>query len=91
MPRIAAAHHEKLDGSGYPYGLVATEIPVASKIMAITDIFDALTAHDRPYKRAVRADMALDILSDEAKKGKIDQHLLNTFITSKIYQCVLSD
>jgi len=89
IPRIAAAHHEKLDGSGYPYGLVDAEIPVASKIMAITDIFDALTAHDRPYKRAVSADMALDILADEAKKGKIDQNLLNTFVESNIYQCVL--
>ncbi len=90
IPRIAAAHHEKLDGSGYPYGLIEAEIPVASKIMAITDIFDALTAHDRPYKRAVSPEMALDILLDEAKKGKIDQHLLDTFIQAKVYQCVIN-
>jgi len=90
IPRIAAAHHEKLDGSGYPYGLVEAEIPVASKIMAITDIFDALTAHDRPYKKAVKVEVALDILVDEAKREKIDANLLNIFIQSKVYQCVIS-
>jgi HD-GYP domain-containing protein (c-di-GMP phosphodiesterase class II) len=90
IPTIAGAHHEKLDGSGYPLGLIETEIPVASKVMTIADIFDALTAQDRPYKKAINYQMALDILSDEAKKGKVDQQMLNTFIQAEVYRCVLS-
>lgn len=86
IPMIAGAHHEKLDGSGYPYGMVDEDIPVASKIMAVADIYDALTAHDRPYKKAVKVEMALDILSDEAKKGKLCHTMVNAFIESKIYQ-----
>ena len=70
IPTIAGAHHEKLDGSGYPMGLNETEIPVASKVMTIADIFDALTAQDRPYKKAINYQTALDILCDEAKKRK---------------------
>jgi HD-GYP domain-containing protein (c-di-GMP phosphodiesterase class II) len=89
IPSIAGAHHEKLDGSGYPKGLKEIEIPVASKVMTIADIFDALTAQDRPYKKAINYQMALDILSDEAKKGKVDQEMLNTFIEAGVYRCVL--
>jgi HD-GYP domain-containing protein (c-di-GMP phosphodiesterase class II) len=89
IPSIAGAHHEKLDGSGYPHGLKDSEIPIASKIMTIADVFDALTAQDRPYKRAVGLALALDILSDEAKKGKVDKNLLKTFIDSGIYHRVL--
>jgi len=89
IPTIAGAHHEKLDGTGYPDGLQSNAIPVASKIMAIADIFDALTAQDRPYKKAVKLDLALDILGDEAKRGKLDNAMLTTFIESKVYQCVL--
>lgn len=90
IPSIAGAHHEKLDGSGYPHGLVENQIPIASKIMTIADVFDALTAQDRPYKRAVGLELALDILRDEAKKGKVDKNLLKTFIDSGIYHRVLS-
>ena len=50
VPKIARSHHEKLDGSGYPQGLTAAEIPIQSQIMTIADIYDALTASDRPYK-----------------------------------------
>jgi len=89
IPRIAGAHHEKLDGSGYPLGLKDKSIPLPSKIMAIADIFDALTAQDRPYKKAVQLELALDILWDEAKRGKIDKGMLQTFVDSKVYRCVL--
>ncbi|WP_196140883.1 HD-GYP domain-containing protein [Aliikangiella sp. G2MR2-5] len=85
VPRIAASHHEKLDGTGYPLGLDDQSIPIASKIMAIADIYDALTARDRPYKRAVANELALDILSDEAKSGKLCKVMVNTFIEAKIY------
>jgi len=82
LPDIAYAHHEKLDGSGYPRGLKQDEIPVQSKIMTISDIYDALTASDRPYKPALPVDRALDILGYEAKAGKLDPDLLQVFIES---------
>jgi hypothetical protein len=85
IPEIAYGHHEKLNGQGYPRRVGADEIPVQTRMMTIADIFDALTATDRPYKRAVPAERALDILSTEAKEGMIDMHLLRTFIEAKIY------
>ncbi len=88
VPEIARAHHEKLNGSGYPYGMRTEEIPIQSKIMTISDIFDALTAADRPYKRAVPLDRALDILQYEKKAGAIDGDLLSLFIDAKVYQRV---
>jgi HD-GYP domain-containing protein (c-di-GMP phosphodiesterase class II) len=89
VPEIAYAHHEKLDGSGYPRGLRATEIPVQSRMMTITDIFDALVAWDRPYKKAVSPERALDILREEAAAGKLDTNLLELFIAAKVYACSL--
>lgn len=68
IPQIASAHHEKLNGTGYPRNLAAAEIPFQSKMMAISDIYDALSATDRPYKRAVPRERALDILHDEARR-----------------------
>ncbi|MBI4590148.1 MAG: GAF domain-containing protein [Candidatus Rokubacteria bacterium] len=88
VPDISRAHHEKLNGSGYPYGMRGDEIPLQSKIMTISDIFDALTAADRPYKRAVPLDQALDILEYESKAGAIDATLLNLFIDAKVFQRV---
>ncbi|QZY55276.1 HD domain-containing phosphohydrolase [Crassaminicella profunda] len=80
VPHIAAYHHEKLNGHGYPFHLEETEIPIQSKILAIVDIFDALTARDRPYKPALSITKTLDILSDEAEKNHIDKDLLDIFI-----------
>ena len=85
LPEIAYAHHEKLDGSGYPRGLTTTEIPTQSKIMTIADIYDALTARDRPYKQSLSAEKALDILHAEAQEGKLDPHLLKVFVESNAY------
>lgn len=85
IPEIAFAHHEKLDGTGYPRRLVGTEIPVQSRIMTICDIYDALVANDRPYKRAVPPARALDILKSEAREGKLDTALLDVFLEAKIY------
>ena len=85
IPEIAYAHHEKLNGTGYPRRVTADDIPVQTRMMTIADIFDALTATDRPYKRAVPAERALDILSQEAREGMIDLNLLKTFIEAKIY------
>ena len=86
LPAIAYAHHEKLDGSGYPRGLTGREIPVQSKIMTIADIYDALTARDRPYKASLPTDKALDILQMEAQAGKVDARLLDVFIHSQVYR-----
>jgi len=86
---IAWAHHEKLDGSGYPRGLRASEIPIQPRMMTISDIFDALVAADRPYKKAVPVPKALDILRDEARDGKLDKDLLGIFIEAKIYEKTL--
>jgi response regulator RpfG family c-di-GMP phosphodiesterase len=84
VPEIAYAHHEKLDGKGYPRSVAADLIPVQSKMMAISDIYDALTASDRPYKKAVPHDLALDILKKEAEGGQLDKILLGIFIEAEV-------
>ena len=86
IPEIAYGHHEKMDGSGYPRGLRGDEIPLQARMMTISDIYDALTAQDRPYKRAVSTTVALDILHDEAHQGKLDPDLLDIFVAKKIYE-----
>jgi len=86
IPEIAHAHHEKLDGTGYPLGLTAEEIPVQSKIMAIADIFDALTAGDRPYREGISPDLALAILGNEVKEGKLDGALFRVFVDAGIHR-----
>jgi HD-GYP domain-containing protein (c-di-GMP phosphodiesterase class II) len=85
VPEIARSHHERLDGTGYPYGMKAEEIPVQSKMMAIADIYDALTAGDRPYKKGIARDEALEILGHERRAGHVDGALLDLFIEAKIY------
>jgi HD-GYP domain-containing protein (c-di-GMP phosphodiesterase class II) len=86
IPVIAYGHHEKLDGSGYPNGLTANEIPLQTKMMTISDIYDALTAANRPYKDAMPATRALDILHVEADGGKLDHELLDVFTHKRIYE-----
>lgn len=86
IPEIAYGHHEKLDGSGYPRGLTGEQIPLQARMMTISDIYDALTAQDRPYKRAVSTPTALNILHDEANQGKLDKDLLDVFVDKKIYE-----
>ena len=88
LPFIAASHHEKLDGTGYPRGLKGDDIPIQSKIMAIADIYDALTASDRPYKRAVPTPRALDILWLETKDRHLDADLVRLFVEHEVYRVV---
>jgi len=83
---IAYAHHEKLNGRGYPRKLTAADIPIQSRMMTVSDIYDALTASDRPYKRAVPTERALDILRMEMNDGLLDPALVNTFIEAKVYE-----
>ena len=89
VPEIAAKHHEKLDGTGYPNQALSGQIPIQSRMMTIADIYDALTASDRPYKKAVSAEKALDIIKMDVKGGKIDQNLFELFVSSGIYKIVL--
>jgi len=89
VPEIAYAHHEKMDGTGYPRKLAATDIPIQSRMMTISDIFDALVAWDRPYKKSVPVERALDILRDEARGGKLDTQLLEVFVDAKVYEKTL--
>ena len=86
IPEIARSHHEKLDGSGYPFGAGADGIPVQSRIMTIADIYDALTATDRPYKKAIRVEDALDTLRDEQRAGALDGGLLDLFIDARVFE-----
>jgi HD-GYP domain-containing protein (c-di-GMP phosphodiesterase class II) len=86
VPDIAYAHHEKLNGRGYPRQLTAAEIPIQSRMMTVSDIYDALTASDRPYKRAVPTERALDILRMEMSDGLLDASLVNLFIEAKVFE-----
>ncbi len=85
IPRIARAHHEKLNGTGYPYKLRSDEIPVQAKMMTICDMFDALSASDRPYKKAVPAERALDILDMSVKQHELDPELYRLFLEAKVF------
>jgi HD-GYP domain-containing protein (c-di-GMP phosphodiesterase class II) len=84
VPQIAGAHHEKLDGTGYPARSPSDAIPIEARVMTIADIYDALTASDRPYKAAVPHEKAIDILWDEAKRGKLDQRVLEAFVEARL-------
>lgn len=89
VPLIAGAHHERLNGTGYPNRLRAEEIPLQSKMMTVSDIFDALTASDRPYKRAVPLEKALDILGYEVKDGHVDAELVRIFKEAQVWAPVM--
>ncbi|MBI2897080.1 MAG: GAF domain-containing protein [Deltaproteobacteria bacterium] len=88
VPLIAGAHHERLDGTGYPNQLTADAIPIQAKIMSIVDIYDALTASDRPYKKAVPPERALSILDFEVKDRHLDPELVRIFREAEVYRLV---
>ncbi|HJW57327.1 MAG TPA: HD domain-containing phosphohydrolase [Burkholderiaceae bacterium] len=85
VPAIAHGHHEKLDGSGYPMGLRGSQISVQTRILTICDIYDALTAADRPYKKAVPIEQALDLMAAECRAGHLDTDLFNVFVGSRTW------
>lgn len=76
IPLYVKTHHEMLNGTGYPDGLRGDQIPIQGRILAVADVYDALTASDRPYKKAVPLEKALAILEDEAKRGRLDGALV---------------
>jgi HD-GYP domain-containing protein (c-di-GMP phosphodiesterase class II) len=85
IPEIAGAHHEKLNGTGYPDGLDAEQISLEARILAIADIFEALTASDRPYKKPNKLSEAMRILYSMAKEGELDYEIVKFFYEEKIY------
>lgn len=85
VPDFASSHHEKLNGEGYPRRLQANEIALQSRIICISDVFEALTANDRPYKEGKTVSNSLKILGFMAKDGEIDKDLLDLFMDSKLY------
>jgi HD-GYP domain-containing protein (c-di-GMP phosphodiesterase class II) len=89
VPQIAYAHHEKLDGTGYPRGIGPSDIPPAARALTVCDIYDALTASDRPYKRAVSRDRALEILEAEAAHEKLDRWMVKTFIEGRVWAALV--
>ncbi len=88
VPDLAYTHHEKLDGSGYPRGLVEAEIPFGAKLMTISDIFDALTAGDRPYKASMPIPKAVSILREESASGRLDHDAVELFVAKKVWTSI---
>ena len=89
LANIAYGHHEKLNGKGYPRGIAGDQIPIQTRIMTISDIFDALTASDRPYKPAMPSERAISILQMEANQGLLDPALVEIVVEGEIYRNVL--
>ncbi len=85
IPAIAGNHHEKMDGSGYPHGLTGEDMGILEKVMVIADIFEALTAVDRPYKRPKLLSECIAILGDMRDKGQIDNDLFELFLVNGTY------
>lgn len=85
VANIAACHHEKISGNGYPWKLKGDEIPIGGQILAIVDIYEALTARDRPYKPAIPVDKAIAICQDEVDRGNLNQKLWRLFLDRKVY------
>ncbi len=85
IPHFAGAHHEFINGKGYPLGLKGDEIPFEGKLMAVTDIAEALTAADRPYKKAMPLNVVYKILRSMAKDGELDGDLVELFINESVY------
>ncbi|MBZ0267845.1 GAF domain-containing protein [bacterium] len=86
IPDIVAKHHEKLDGSGYPNGLRAADVPTQVRLLTVVDIFDAVTASDRPYRAAMPIERGLDVLRGEARRGKLDPDVVALFIDAKLWE-----
>ncbi len=90
IAEIVQGHHEKLNGKGYPRGVTGEEIPIETRFMTVCDIFDALTASDRPYKKAMPVEKALAILQMEADEGGLDPDAVDLFVQTRVYEKVLN-
>lgn len=85
VPEYAGGHHERMDGKGYPKGLIREQMSVQARVMGIADIFEALTARDRPYKRGKTLSESLEILGNFKLNGHIDPDLFDVFVRQKVY------
>jgi len=85
VPEYAGGHHERIDGRGYPRGLRKDDMSVQARIMAVADIFEALTAKDRPYKKGKMLSEAMHILGTFAQNGHIDPEIFQIFVREKVY------
>jgi HD-GYP domain-containing protein (c-di-GMP phosphodiesterase class II) len=85
VPEYAGGHHERMDGKGYPKGLTGEQMSVQARVMGIADIFEALTAKDRPYKKGKTLSESLEILGRFSQNGHIDPQLFDVFVRSKVY------
>jgi HD-GYP domain-containing protein (c-di-GMP phosphodiesterase class II) len=85
VPEIAAGHHERMDGKGYPNGVTGDELSVQARLLAISDIFEALTSGDRPYKKAIPLSKAIEIMERMRDDGHVDADILEVFIKQKVY------
>jgi HD-GYP domain-containing protein (c-di-GMP phosphodiesterase class II) len=85
VPEYAGGHHERMDGKGYPRGLTRDQMSVQARMMAIADIFEALTSTDRPYKSAKRISECLAIMDKMRDTGHIDPDLYEVFLQEKVY------
>ena len=86
VPEFAGGHHERMDGKGYPRGLTRDQMSVQARIMGIADIFEALTAHDRPYKAGMTLSKSLNILGRIKLSGHIDPDLFDIFMRERVYE-----
>lgn len=86
VPEYAGGHHERMDGKGYPKGLTREQMSVQARTMGIADIFEALTARDRPYKNGMKLSQAMKILANFKKNGHIDPDLFDIFFKQGVYQ-----
>jgi len=86
VPEYAGGHHERMDGKGYPRGLTREQMSVQARIMGIADIFEALTARDRPYKPGMKLSQAMSILANFARTGHIDPDLFEVFVRQGVYR-----
>ncbi|MBC8277522.1 MAG: HD domain-containing protein [FCB group bacterium] len=86
VANIAAGHHEMINGSGYPLGISGVDLPLQARIMAVADIYDALTASDRPYKKAIPFEKSIAILRDEVEKDRLDSRIVELLVEEKIYE-----
>ena len=85
VPEFAGGHHEKMDGSGYPQGLKGDELPIQSRIMAVADIFESLTAKDRPYRKPISLKKAMAIMEHMKADNHIDPDIFDLMVKEKLY------
>ena len=86
VPEYAGGHHERMDGKGYPRGLTRDQMSWQARVMGIADIFEALTAKDRPYKKGKTLSESLEILGRFSQNGHIDPDLFDVFVRRKVYR-----